>query len=138
MASRNTIQRTAITELMENTSEFISAQELHDQLTESGQKIGLATVYRTLASLAEEGRLDVLRADSETLYRHCATKWHHHHIVCTRCGRTVEVAADQIEGWSQTVAKESGFLVTSHTIEIWGLCTQCQADAAKDGAREAV
>mgnify|MGYP003594406137 FL=1 len=138
MASRNTIQRTAITELMENTSEFISAQELHDQLTESGQKIGLATVYRTLASLAEEGRLDVLRADSETLYRHCATKRHHHHIVCTRCGRTVEVAADQIEGWTQTVAKESGFVVTSHTIEIWGLCAQCQADAAKDGAREAV
>jgi len=115
---------------MKSTPEFISAQELHDQLSSIGQKIGLATVYRTLTSLANEGRLDVLRSDSETLYRHCDTERHHHHIVCTQCGRTVEVAADQVEKWMQEAAANSGFIVTAHTIEIWGLCAQCQAAQA--------
>ncbi|MGO1591213.1 MAG: Fur family transcriptional regulator [Ancrocorticia sp.] len=128
MASRNTAQRAAITALMEHTPEFVSAQELHDQLTDSGHTIGLATVYRTLTALADEGKLDVLRADSETLYRHCDSQAHHHHIVCTRCGRTVEVAAEQVERWAHEAAEESGFTVTSHTIEIWGLCAQCQAE----------
>lgn len=132
MASRNTAQRQAITKLIGAIPEFVSAQELHDKLTESGEKIGLATVYRTLATLAEEGRIDALRSDSETLYRACDTDHHHHHIVCTQCGRTVEVSAQLVEQWTQKVAQEAGFTVTSHTLEIWGLCAQCQAAATED------
>ncbi|HLT85715.1 MAG TPA: transcriptional repressor [Phototrophicaceae bacterium] len=80
-----TRQRAAVSALLERTEDFRSAQQLHESLRESGDTIGLATVYRTLQGLVETGEVDVLRADDgETLYRRCESDKHHHHLVCRR------------------------------------------------------
>ncbi|HQF04001.1 MAG TPA: transcriptional repressor, partial [Phycicoccus sp.] len=89
---RPTRQRKALAAVLAGTSEFRSAQELHQLLCAAGQSIGLATVYRNLQAMATEGEIDVLRVDDgEALYRACRTEEHHHHLVCRECGRTVEV-----------------------------------------------
>ena len=123
--TRNTAQRQAIAKRLEELSSFVSAQQLHDDLAKSGSRIGLATVYRTLQVLLDEGEVDVLRTDSELLYRSCDSTEHHHHLVCRICGRTVEVAGPQIEAWARQVAAEADFIDVEHTLELMGTCSTC-------------
>ncbi|MBC7309220.1 MAG: transcriptional repressor, partial [Tetrasphaera sp.] len=78
---RHTRQRAALAAVLEETDEFLSAQELHNRLAGSGTKVGLATVYRNLQAMAADGEVDVLRTDDgESVYRACSTG-HHHHLV---------------------------------------------------------
>jgi len=97
-------------------------------LARGGTKIGLATVYRTLQTLASDGTVDTLRTDSEILYRYCGTDSHHHHLVCRLCGKTVEVAGSQIEAWANQIASEAGFVDVEHTVELMGTCASCAAN----------
>ena len=126
-AVRSTKQRSAVSALLDEVSEFRSAQELHDELRKRGEGIGLTTVYRTLQTLADAGTVDVLRTDNgECVYRRCSTG-HHHHLVCRSCGYTIEVDGPTVESWSQTIADEHGFTKVSHTLEIFGTCQPCAA-----------
>lgn len=122
---RATRQRAAVADLLNQTEDFRSAQELHEELRRRGEGIGLTTVYRTLQSLSEAGEVDVLRTDSgEAMYRRCSAH-HHHHLVCRHCGHTVEVEGPAVERWAEHVAAENGFAQLSHTVEIFGNCTGC-------------
>ena len=122
---RATRQRAAISALLENLDDFRSAQELHDELRQRGESIGLTTVYRTLQSMSAAGLVDTLRADTgESVYRRCSAH-HHHHLVCRHCGSTVEVGGREVEAWAAEVAIEHGFSDVSHTIEIFGTCADC-------------
>lgn len=124
---RMTRQRTAVLELLGDTPEFRSAQQLHDDLIARGESVGLATVYRNLTVLAESGRVDVLRIGEENLYRKCEETHHHHHLVCRECGRTVELRGDAIEKWAAELGAETGFTDIDHTLELVGLCAECTA-----------
>ena len=122
---RPTRQRTAVAEALASVNDFRSAQELHDLLKQRGDTVGLATVYRTLQALADNGDVDVLRTDDgEAVYRRCSTG-HHHHLVCRSCGRTVEVEGPAVERWAARTAEEHGFLDVSHTLEVFGTCPAC-------------
>ena len=122
---RPTRQRAAVAAVLADVEEFRSAQELHAQLREAGEKVGLATVYRTLQAMAADGAIDMLRTDEgEAVYRACSTG-HHHHLVCRGCGRTVEVEGPVVERWTHKISEEHGFTDISHTLEIFGTCADC-------------
>lgn len=122
---RRTRQRAAVEQLLQEADGFRTAQELHDALRHQGATVGLATVYRTLQALADAGEVDVLRTpDGQAAYRSCSSG-HHHHLVCRRCGRTVEVAAPEIEAWARRVAAEHGFSEIGHEVELSGVCADC-------------
>lgn len=122
---RPTRQRTAIEADIDRSDEFRSAQEVHASLVAGGDKIGLATVYRTLQAMVDEDALDSLRTDDgEIVYRRCSTG-HHHHLVCRDCGRTVEVEGPAVERWADKVSAEHGFTDVSHTLELFGRCVDC-------------
>lgn len=124
--ARPTRQRAAVAQVLAQTDGFRSAQELHAILRERGDRVGLTTVYRTLQALADAGELDVLRtADGEAVYRRCRTEEHHHHLVCRRCGRTVEVEGPDVERWAEKMGAERGFVDVTHTVEIFGTCPDC-------------
>lgn len=123
---RNTRQRRAVEAALRQSEDFVSAQDLHLRLTTAGDRVGLATVYRTLALLAETGGVDVLRTeDGEARYRLCASEDHHHHLVCRECGRTVEVELLSVERAAEEAAGAHGFTEPSHTLEIFGTCDRC-------------
>lgn len=125
-ALRVTRQRAAVSAMLGRLDDFRSAQEIHEQLRHAGDGTGLTTVYRTLQHLADAGEVDVVRTSSgEAVYRRCNSSAHHHHLVCRRCGRTVEVEGPTVESWAEDVATEHGFSDLSHTVEIFGLCEQC-------------
>lgn len=124
---RSTRQRTAVARLLDSIDDFRSAQEIHEELRRRGDGIGLTTVYRTLQSLADAGEIDVLRTGTgEAMYRRCSLH-HHHHLVCRRCGRTVEVEGPTVERWAERVAEDNAFSEISHTVEIFGTCADCAA-----------
>ena len=123
---RETRQRSAVRSALEPGGEFRSAQQLHARLREDGDPVGLATVYRTLQQLVDDGEVDVLRAgDGEAVYRRCSTVRHHHHLVCRSCGRTVELDAAAVERWARRIGEENGFTDVEHVVEIFGVCSGC-------------
>lgn len=126
---RNTWQKDAVRHALGEATGFVSAQQLHLVLRNHGSTIGLATVYRALAEIAEAGEADSLQGASnagapEVLYRACGAD-HHHHLICRQCGKTVEIEAKRVESWADEVAKEHGFTNPSHTIDIFGVCADC-------------
>lgn len=122
---RPTRQQSAVIERLGQSEDFTSAQELHARMREAGDKVGLATVYRTLTSLAAAGEVDMIRTDEgEAVYRMCSTG-HHHHLVCRDCGRTVEIEGPAVETWADRVGAEHGFTDVSHTLEVFGTCGGC-------------
>jgi Fur family ferric uptake transcriptional regulator len=123
---RNTPQKDAIRHALGNFKGFVSAKKLHGELAGHGSKIGLATVYRTLAVMATDGEADSLTAkDGEALYRACTGR-HHHHIICQNCGLTLEIEASKVETWAHEIAANHGFTQASHTIDIFGICPDCR------------
>ena len=127
---RETWQRQAVRQALGGSEGFVSAQALHSALHEQGSPIGLATVYRALNDLAEEGEADSLQQDGESLYRACTPGTHHHHLICRNCGLTVEIEADAVEQWAQGVAAEHGFTRPNHIVDVFGLCADCTRTTA--------
>ncbi len=135
---RMTRQRAAVSDALEDVEDFRSAQQLHEILRTRGDSVGLATVYRTLQSLAEGGDVDVLRTEEgENLYRRCERREHHHHLVCRSCGRTVEIDGPTVEAWASQVGGAHGFTDIQHTVELFGTCERCaQRSAPGASARD--
>ena len=122
---RNTWQKTAVLEQLSNTDGFVSAQELHQKISQSGKKLGLTTVYRALTEMIEQGMADSLSiSDGEMRYRIC-TPEHHNHLICRLCGKTVEFDMPGFEELALEVAKANGFTELSHEIELFGVCKDC-------------
>jgi len=123
--TRATRQRVAVSSILDEIDDFRSAQDIHAILRSRGDSVGLTTVYRTLQSLADAGKVDVLRTgEGESVYRRCSTS-HHHHLVCRNCGRTVEVEGPAVERWAEKVGAEHGFVRVTHNVEVFGTCPDC-------------
>lgn len=132
---RVTKQRLAVSAALDELNDFVSTQELHRILQNQGTSVSLATAYRILQSLADDGLVDVLRnGEGEAVYRRCAVTGHHHHLLCRNCGKAVEVEAPAVETWAARTAREHGFTEVAHTVEIYGLCPECTAK--KQAAQE--
>jgi Fur family transcriptional regulator, ferric uptake regulator len=126
MVKRNTKQREEVWNVLERTPGFVSAQVLHQELQRTGSSVGLATVYRALNALADEGAIDALSIDGENLYRACSPG-HHHHLICRVCGVTQEIEASEVESWAKRVAADHGYLEPQHIVDIFGVCPSCHA-----------
>ncbi len=127
---RSTRQKRAVSALLAESSGFRSAQDLFADLRSRGENVGLTTVYNQLGAMAEAGEVDSVRTEAgETLFRRCATQDHHHHLICRECARTVEIEGPEVEKWADEVARAHGFTPVSHTVEVIGLCPECDAAA---------
>lgn len=127
---RNTKQKELIHDALKANDEFISAQDLHRKLEDEGVKVGLATVYRQLNALAEAGEADTVRLEGQQLFRLCGDDGHHHHLVCTNCGKTVEIESPS-ETWLRGISEKYGFTIERHTLEVFGLCPDCRNEARR-------
>ena len=119
--SRRTEQRAAILDALRASDRAVTAQELHGEL----DGVGLATVYRNLQRLAEEGTAEALRRDNgEQAFLICGGG-HHHHLTCRVCGRVERVRDCRLDDWAAAVAAEHGFGEVEHHAELVGVCDAC-------------
>ncbi|NLT55315.1 MAG: transcriptional repressor [Actinomycetales bacterium] len=124
---RETRQSHAVRAALAGNQQFQSAQQLHGRLRARGDGVGLATVYRTLQRLVEQGEVDVLRTDDgEAIYRLCSRE-HHHHLTCRSCRRTVEIDNSAVEAWARRIGEENGYADVEHIVELVGTCADCAA-----------
>ena len=132
---RGTRQAEALSAVLGGLPGFCSAQQIHAELRQRGEHIGLTTVYRHLQVLSEDGRVNTIRdASGETLYRRCESNAHHHHLICRNCGTSVEVEGRAVERWAEQVAAEAGFTAVDHTVELFGLCPACSRIEQRSGS----
>ncbi len=123
---RATAQRAIVLAELAAERDDVTAQQLHERLRARGERLGLATVYRTLRLLAEAGAVDVLSHHAgELCYRWCGDE-HHHHLLCSECHRVVELVDCELDPWLERVSREHGFVTTGHRLEVSGVCADCR------------
>jgi len=124
---RHSARRALILGHLQGVDRFLSSQEIHKQLMAAGESLGLATVYRQLEILVEEGHLDsIVSPKGEKLFRHCGVdESHHHHIICRKCGVTRQIEISEVEEMAELAAKKYKFSEVTHSLEIFGLCDKC-------------
>jgi len=121
-----TKQRVEIAAELRREANDVTAQDLHARLRKRGSRLGLATVYRTLGTLADAGVIDSLaHQHGERCYRWCGAE-HHHHLVCAECHRVVELEDCRIGPWLDDLSAQHGFAVTGHAVEVTGVCADCR------------
>ena len=120
---RSTKQKQAIRAAFEATERPLSPDEILSSARVEVKALSLATVYRNLSALVDEGWLQVVEIPGSTPRYERAGKAHHHHFHCTVCGRVYEV-----DGCAVSVAPRlpRGFRVTGHEFYLFGSCPQCQ------------
>jgi Fur family transcriptional regulator, ferric uptake regulator len=130
---RLTEPRRAVAELIAARDGHFTAAELVADAGRRRMDIGRATVFRTLdlfTSLNLVERVDL--PGGEHAYVACDPV-HHHHAICTGCGRSLDVADHGLATVLGEIGNRSGFRVTAHRLEIFGLCAACQGAAADPG-----
>lgn len=119
---RRTEQRQAIVDALRGCDTAVTAQELHGRL----DGVGLATVYRNLQRLTEDGEADALRRENgEQAFLLCGGG-HHHHLTCRSCGRVEQVRDCALDDWAESVARRHGFRDVEHRAELVGICSRCR------------
>jgi Fur family ferric uptake transcriptional regulator len=123
---KKTSQRVLVVQELAREHNDVTAAELYGRLRKKSAGIGLATVYRTLSLLHEKGVVDTFAHHAgELCYRLCGDV-HHHHLMCRRCHRVVELPDCDLDAWVRQQARRYGFTATDHQVEIVGLCADCR------------
>jgi Fur family ferric uptake transcriptional regulator len=125
---KSTRQRDMILDCFLSCDQHLSTEELYLKLKESMPGIGFATVYRTLKLFAESGiAREIQFGDGQTRYEHLHAGEHHDHLVCTRCGAIMEFENETIEKLQAEVARNHGFTIINHKLELYGICAKCNS-----------
>jgi len=122
---RLTGPRRVIVELLVNSDRALSPVDVFDKARSTYPKLGLVTVYRTLEILNELGLVERVHQSGGCHMYLRAAKGHEHIMLCTRCGRAAYFSGDDLGQLMEKVAKESGFLIKEHWLQLHGLCKRC-------------
>ena len=119
-----THSRCKILELFQKSpDEHYTADKLKDILTENGETIGLATVYRVLTQLE---MADLIQKNNfhENHSAYELKKSHHDHLICTRCGNIIEFVNEDLEKLQEHISKKYNFSLESHVMTLFGNCNK--------------
>lgn len=122
-----TLPRMKILEMLEKSeNRHLSAEDVYKALMESGEDIGLATVYRVLTQFESAGLVQRHHFEGGQSIFELDEGSHHDHLVCVRCGAIAEFYDEVIEERQEQVAARKGFRITDHSLILYGLCSACQ------------
>jgi Fur family transcriptional regulator, ferric uptake regulator len=122
---RLTAPRRALAELIADEPGHFTSAELADRARQRHVDVGRATIFRTLEVLSELGVIERIDLPSgEHAYVGCAPS-HHHHVVCSRCGRTAEIADAGLRTMAREAERRTGFRIDEHRVEFFGRCPDC-------------
>ena len=123
---RLTPQRKAVIEIMEKYNGHLTIGEIYERVLAEFPGIGLVTVYRVVNLLADLGLVCRLNIGSDSqCYLLRRPAGHHHHLVCSRCGRSVDFSNCNLDELENRLARETGFEIEEHILEIHGRCPDC-------------
>jgi len=122
-----TVPRLKILSILEqNAASHMSAEDVYKALLESGEDVGLATVYRVLTQFEQAGILDRHHfAEGHSVFELNQGE-HHDHLLCVKCGKVEEFVDEVIEARQEAIAEKAGFEITQHSLYIYGICPDCK------------
>lgn len=122
-----TLPRRKILDILETAANHhMSAEDIYSRLRESGEEIGLATVYRVLTQFEEAGLITRHHFETGQSVFELDYGQHHDHLVCIKCGHVEEFCDEVIENRQKEIAEKAGYQMTDHALNIYGICTSCQ------------
>jgi Fur family transcriptional regulator, ferric uptake regulator len=123
-----TSQREDILRALYDAREHLSPEALHTVISKTvpDSNIGIATIYRTLVLLEDSNFITSIPFGQQGKKYELANKEHHDHMICTECGKIIEFIDEQIEQRQQAIAKKHNFKMTYHSMQIYGICEECQ------------
>ncbi len=125
-----TLPRLKILEILAKADpHHMSAEDVYKTLLESGDDVGLATVYRVLTQFETAGLVKRHNFEGGHAVFEIEQGEHHDHLVCMKCGRVDEFIDEVIEKRQEVIAKQSNFKMTSHSLTIYGICSRCDDKA---------
>lgn len=125
-----TPQRRSILDIIiKSEGSHLTVEEIYDLVKKECPEIGLATVYRTILLLEEIGVLSKINLnDGCNRYEivHEYEVHQHHHLICTNCGKVIEVEGDLLDDIEKKIQKKYGFLIKNHSLKFYGFCEECR------------
>jgi Fur family ferric uptake transcriptional regulator len=122
-----TRQRDLVAQVVFLSEDHLSVEGIRRELKRQGERVGTATVYRTLDLLLESG---LVRAhefgEGFKRYEPVVAQADHEHLICERCSRVIEFANERLERMLPALADEHGFQHRRHRVEIYGVCRNCR------------
>jgi len=123
-----TTQREIILKTLYQNSGHFTPEELLSLIKESYPTltIGIATIYRTLGLLEKSNIIESISFGAKGKKYEFGTKEHHDHLVCLECEKLIEFYDDTIERQQEVISQKFNFKMTGHSMNIFGICQECQ------------
>jgi len=122
-----TLPRVKILEILERSDlRHMSAEDMYKALLDSGEDIGLATVYRVMTQFETAGLVTRHHFEGGHSVFELNQGDHHDHIVCVKCGRVDEFVDSEIEKRQKQIAITKGYEITDHSLYLYGICSNCR------------
>ncbi|WFD08804.1 Fur family transcriptional regulator [Tepidibacter hydrothermalis] len=125
-----TPQRRSIVDIMiKNEGKHLNSEEIYDLVKVECPEIGLATVYRTLQLLDDIGAVSKLNLDDGCCRYEINLNdetHNHHHLICKKCNKIIEVEEDLLETLEEQIEKNYGFKIFDHDVKFFGMCNSCK------------
>ncbi|MFA7076367.1 MAG: Fur family transcriptional regulator [Candidatus Izemoplasmatales bacterium] len=124
---KNTKPRVNIIDLLEQSDNLMTAQDIYESLRNNGVSLNLSTVYRSLDKLTENNILNkvMLEDGKQALYEY-NHDIHHHFLVCKSCNKVKPIYSCPLDKYEKELEKKTNFIITGHRVEFYGYCKECQ------------
>ena len=124
-----TQQREAVAQTVFSSTDHLSVEDIEGRLREDEERIGKATIYRTLDLLVKSKLVEEHDfGEGFKRYEHRLSRQPvHEHLICLECGKVTEFRSEEVERAESRVAEEYGFAPARHRLEIYGLCRDCRS-----------
>ena len=123
---RLTPQRLMILEVVDGADDHISTEEIYIQVCDQYPNLNISTVYRTLELLKELGLVTETDLGDGRVRYHSIKKGHHHHLVCHKCGQTIDLDESLLSPLKSALSRDYGFNAELRHLAIFGLCKDCR------------
>jgi len=123
-----TPQRRVVIQAIVSNQEHLTPTAIYEKVHQDHPDIGLVTIYRTIEILAKLKLICELHAGGSCHSYTISALGHHHHLICSNCGKVVDFPSCELEEAQQSLSKQTGFRIDSHLLEFIGLCQTCQKE----------
>jgi len=121
-----TPQRMMVVEALHGADKHVSAEEIYAQVRARYPYANISTVYRTLELLKELGLVAEIALGDGCVRFHTAEKGHHHHLVCQKCGKIIDLPESALDSLEEILLDAYQFKADLKHMAVFGLCPECQ------------
>ena len=129
---KNTPQRYKVLEVFLALEDHLSVDELYEAVHKRYPEIGHSTVFRTMKIIHDAGLAKTIRNQQGVVkYEHAYNHKEHEHLICSNCGKLIEVSVPQLDNIQRDIASKYDFEVVEHVFKLIGLCSVCKKERVR-------